>query len=128
MTADRSAAELERFLAERADHLLRAAVLLTGSKEAGEDLLQTAVGRLLRRWRRFDGEPEGVAGVAGNRIAGASPTLTSSPATTLSVWLLTRPWRCRGCSRFAGAPRRPGFSPPRSTCSPSTASAAPRCR
>jgi RNA polymerase sigma-70 factor (sigma-E family) len=57
--ADRSAAELERFLAERADHLLRTAVLLTGSREAGEDLLQTAVERLLRRWRRFDGDPEG---------------------------------------------------------------------
>jgi RNA polymerase sigma-70 factor (sigma-E family) len=59
MAADRSAAELERFLAERADHLLRTAVLLTGSREAGEDLLQTAVERLLRRWRRFDGDPEG---------------------------------------------------------------------
>jgi RNA polymerase sigma-70 factor (sigma-E family) len=58
MAADRSAAELERFLAERADHLLRTAVLLTGSREAGEDLLQTAVERLLRRWRRFDGDPE----------------------------------------------------------------------
>jgi RNA polymerase sigma-70 factor (sigma-E family) len=59
MAADRSTGELERFLAERADHLLRTAVLLTGSREAGEDLLQTAVERLLRRWRRFDGEPEG---------------------------------------------------------------------
>ena len=59
MAADRSTAELERFLAERADHLLRTAVLLTGSTEAGEDLLQTAVERLLRRWRRFDGDPEG---------------------------------------------------------------------
>jgi RNA polymerase sigma-70 factor (sigma-E family) len=58
MAADRSTAELERFLAERADHLLRTAVLLTGSKEAGEDLLQTAVERLLRRWQRFDGDPE----------------------------------------------------------------------
>jgi RNA polymerase sigma-70 factor (sigma-E family) len=59
MAADRSTAELERFLADRADHLLRTAVLLTGSTEAGEDLLQTAVERLLRRWRRFDGDPEG---------------------------------------------------------------------
>jgi RNA polymerase sigma-70 factor (sigma-E family) len=59
MAAERSAAELERFLDERADHLLRTAVLLTGSREAGEDLLQTAVERLLRRWRRFDGDPEG---------------------------------------------------------------------
>ena len=59
MAAGRSAAELERFLAERADHLLATAVLLTGSRDAGEDLLQTAVERLLRRWRRFDGDPEG---------------------------------------------------------------------
>jgi RNA polymerase sigma-70 factor (sigma-E family) len=59
MAAGRSAAELERFLAARADHLLATAVLLTGSREAGEDLLQTAVERLLRRWRRFDGDPEG---------------------------------------------------------------------
>jgi RNA polymerase sigma-70 factor (sigma-E family) len=58
MAADRSAAELERFLTERADHLLRTAVLLAGSKDAGEDLLQTAVERLLSRWRRFDGNPE----------------------------------------------------------------------
>jgi RNA polymerase sigma-70 factor (sigma-E family) len=59
MAAERSTTELERFLAERADHLLRTAVLLTGTREAGEDLLQTAVERLLRRWRRFDGDPEG---------------------------------------------------------------------
>lgn len=58
MSADRSTAELEHFLAERADHLLATAVLLTGSREAGEDLLQTAVERLLRRWCRFDGNPE----------------------------------------------------------------------
>jgi len=59
MAADRSAAELEQFLSERADHLLRTAVLLAGSREAGEDLLQTAIERLLRRWRRLDGDPEG---------------------------------------------------------------------
>jgi RNA polymerase sigma-70 factor (sigma-E family) len=59
MPANRSAAELEGFLAERADHLLRTAALLAGSREAGEDLLQTAIERLLPRWRRFDGDPEG---------------------------------------------------------------------
>ena len=59
MVAKRSVAELEGFLAERADHLLRTAVLLAGSREAGEDLLQTAVERLLHRWGRFDGDPEG---------------------------------------------------------------------
>jgi RNA polymerase sigma-70 factor (sigma-E family) len=59
MAAGRSTAELERFLGERADHLLRTAVLLAGNREAGEDLLQTAVERLLRRWGRIDGDPEG---------------------------------------------------------------------
>jgi hypothetical protein len=34
MTNDRAAAELEQFLAGRADRLLRTAVLLTGSREA----------------------------------------------------------------------------------------------
>jgi RNA polymerase sigma-70 factor (sigma-E family) len=51
--------ELERFLAERADRLMRTAVLLTGSREAGQDLLQTALERLLRHWRTLDGDPEG---------------------------------------------------------------------
>src|SRR5580693_6768170 len=51
MADDRAVGELERFLAERADRLMRTAVLLTGSREAGQDLLQ--------HWRRFDGDPEG---------------------------------------------------------------------
>jgi RNA polymerase sigma-70 factor (sigma-E family) len=59
MAIERSTAELECFLAERTDHLLATAVLLAGSRDAGEDLLQTAVERLLRRWRQFDGNPEG---------------------------------------------------------------------
>lgn len=59
MADDRTAGELERFLAERADRLMRTAVLLTGSRDAGQDLLQTALERLLRHWGRFDGDPEG---------------------------------------------------------------------
>jgi hypothetical protein len=35
MEPDRAVADLELFLADRGDHLLRTAVLLTGSKEAG---------------------------------------------------------------------------------------------
>ena len=58
MTNDRAVAELEQFLAERADRLLRTAVLLTGSREAGQDLLQTALERLLRHWRTLSGDPE----------------------------------------------------------------------
>jgi RNA polymerase sigma-70 factor (sigma-E family) len=59
MGRDGHAEELERFLAERGEHLLRAAVLLAGSREAGEDLLQTALERMLRHWRRIEGDPEG---------------------------------------------------------------------
>jgi DNA-directed RNA polymerase specialized sigma24 family protein len=57
--ADRAVADLESFLAERGQQLLRAAVLLAGSREAGEDLFQAALERLLRRWRMIEGEPEG---------------------------------------------------------------------
>ena len=34
-------------------------MLLTGSREAGQDLLQTALERLLRHWRTLSGDPEG---------------------------------------------------------------------
>ena len=51
--------ELELFLAERGAPLLRTAKLLTGSREAGEDLLQAALERLLRHRHRIDGDPEG---------------------------------------------------------------------
>jgi RNA polymerase sigma-70 factor (sigma-E family) len=58
MADDRTVRELELFLAERADQLMRTAVLLTGSREAGQDLLQTALERIIRHWRRLDGDPE----------------------------------------------------------------------
>jgi RNA polymerase sigma-70 factor (sigma-E family) len=56
---DRAVADLELFLGERGDYLLRTAVLLSGSREAGEDLLQTALERLLKRWATIEGDPEG---------------------------------------------------------------------
>ncbi len=59
MQPDRAVADLELFLAERGEPLLRTAVLLTGSKEAGEDLLQAALERLLKHWRSIEGSPEG---------------------------------------------------------------------
>jgi RNA polymerase sigma-70 factor (sigma-E family) len=59
MEADRAVADLELFLADRGDYLLRTAVLLAGGKEAGEDLLQAALERLLRRWPAIEGNPEG---------------------------------------------------------------------
>ncbi len=52
-------AGLEEFLADRGSALLGTAVLLAGSREAGEDLLQVALERMLRRWQRIDRDPEG---------------------------------------------------------------------
>jgi DNA-directed RNA polymerase specialized sigma24 family protein len=56
--ADLSDTELERFLAERGGHLLQAAVLLTGSGEAGEDLVQAALEQVLPQWGTIEGDPE----------------------------------------------------------------------
>jgi RNA polymerase sigma-70 factor (sigma-E family) len=50
---------VERLLAERGQHLMRAAVALTGSRADGEDLLQAALERLLRSRRRVDTNLEG---------------------------------------------------------------------
>jgi RNA polymerase sigma-70 factor (sigma-E family) len=50
---------MEQLLDERGQHLMRAAVALTGSRADGEDLLQAALERLLRNWRRIDSDPEG---------------------------------------------------------------------
>src|SRR5438270_12232500 len=55
---ERMAEVLERLLAERADGLMRSAVLLTGSREAGQDLLQAAFERLLRHGTALLGDPE----------------------------------------------------------------------
>jgi RNA polymerase sigma-70 factor (sigma-E family) len=57
--ADERITRLEEFLAERGRPLLQVAVLLGGGPAAGEDLLQAALERLLRRWRNFEGDPEG---------------------------------------------------------------------
>lgn len=50
--------QLEQLLADRGPQLLRAAVLLAGGQQDGEDLLQAALERLLRQSRRIDGSPE----------------------------------------------------------------------
>jgi RNA polymerase sigma-70 factor (sigma-E family) len=50
--------DLQRLLSERGDQLMRTAVLLAGSRQDGEDLLQEAIERLLRLRRRLD-SPEG---------------------------------------------------------------------
>jgi RNA polymerase sigma-70 factor (sigma-E family) len=50
--------ELEQFLAERGERLLRTAILLAGSQEEGKDLLQAALERVFRHWRGIGGDPE----------------------------------------------------------------------
>jgi len=50
---------VERLLGERGQHLMCAAVALTGSRAEGEDLLQAALERLLHNWRRVDTDLEG---------------------------------------------------------------------
>ena len=59
LVQDQRVENLEQFLAQRGQALLRTAALLTGSVEAGEDLLQSAIERLLRQRGRVDGDPEG---------------------------------------------------------------------
>jgi RNA polymerase sigma-70 factor (sigma-E family) len=48
----------EAFVAARGDRLLRVAYLLTRDHALAEDLLQTALVRSWRAWRRIDGDPE----------------------------------------------------------------------
>ena len=51
--------DLAALLDARGEALLRTAVLLAPGREAGEDLLQEALERLLRKWHKVDGNPEG---------------------------------------------------------------------
>ena len=50
---------LDTLVTERGGALLATAVLLTGSRAAGEDLLQAALERLMRHWSRVHGDKEG---------------------------------------------------------------------
>ncbi len=57
--SEQPAMALEELLSARGERLLHAAVLLAGSHADGEDLLQTALERVFRHWKRIDGNPEG---------------------------------------------------------------------
>jgi RNA polymerase sigma-70 factor (sigma-E family) len=59
MRAQPRVADLEQLVAERGTELMRAAVALAGSRDAGADLLQAALERLLRNWGRVETDPEG---------------------------------------------------------------------
>jgi RNA polymerase sigma-70 factor (sigma-E family) len=54
MARDRDGAELERLPAERGSALLAAATALAGNRQDGEDLLQAALERVLRKPRRLN--------------------------------------------------------------------------
>lgn len=62
-------ADWDRLLAERGDQLMGAAIALTGSREAGEDLLQAALERVLRKPRQVDQDMEGYRRVLYNLAA-----------------------------------------------------------
>jgi RNA polymerase sigma factor (sigma-70 family) len=51
-------AAVEQLLAARGPHLMRAAIALAGSRPDGEDLLQAALERLLRNYRRVESDAE----------------------------------------------------------------------
>src|ERR1700761_4250016 len=61
MARDRDGAELEQLIAERGSALLAAATALAGNRPDGEDLLQAALERVLRKPRRLsqDSDAEG---------------------------------------------------------------------
>jgi hypothetical protein len=59
MAGTPNAADLERLLAERGRQLMQVAIALTGSRPAGEDLLQAALERVLRKPRQVDSDTEG---------------------------------------------------------------------
>jgi RNA polymerase sigma-70 factor (sigma-E family) len=65
MARDRDGAELERLLAERGSALLAAATALAGSRQDGEDLLQAALERVLRKPRRLNNDSDGKSDVEG---------------------------------------------------------------
>ncbi|GAA0265838.1 SigE family RNA polymerase sigma factor [Cryptosporangium japonicum] len=49
---------LDALIATRSDALLATAGLLAGGREAGQDLLQAAIEKMMRQWHRIQGDPE----------------------------------------------------------------------
>ena len=59
MARDPVGPQLEQLLAERGSSLMAAAIALAGSRQDGEDLLQAALERVLRKPRQVQGDVEG---------------------------------------------------------------------
>ena len=58
MAREWGSADWERLLAERGDQLMGTAIALSGSRDAGQDLLQAALERVLRKTRQVDWDME----------------------------------------------------------------------
>jgi DNA-directed RNA polymerase specialized sigma24 family protein len=108
---------VERLLSERGQHLMRAAVALTGSRTDGEDLLQAALERLLQNWSQVDTDPEGYLrrtlynlAADGWRRRGRSPSSArkharnARAATTSPWWTSATRWSacCSSCHHGSG--------------------------
>jgi RNA polymerase sigma-70 factor (sigma-E family) len=59
MARDPAGPQLEQLLAERGSSLMAAAIALSGSRQDGEDLLQAALERVLRKPRHIEDDVEG---------------------------------------------------------------------
>jgi DNA-directed RNA polymerase specialized sigma24 family protein len=54
MDGEPPVAALEQLMSEKGERLLRTAILLAGSRADGEDLLQSALVRVMDSWRKID--------------------------------------------------------------------------
>ena len=72
---------------------MRTAVLLTGSHEAGQDLLQAALERLIRHWGTRRGDPEGYLRrtLYNLAVAGQSFDITGVPNGTYYIQVIANP-------------------------------------
>jgi RNA polymerase sigma-70 factor (sigma-E family) len=82
MDGEQSIAVLEALLADKGENLLRTAILLAGSRAEGEDLLQAALERVIKRWRWIRGDPEGYLRRTLHHLA-------------IDGWRAKRSWRAR---------------------------------
>ena len=122
MDGEQPVAVLEELLAAKGEHLLRTAVLLAGSHDEGEDLLQAALERVFRRWRTIRGDPEGYLrrtlyhlAADGWRRKGAWRARMGlmRPPETLRRGAVTgsHPWPARGAAHRCDRSPRRGRSP-----------------
>jgi RNA polymerase sigma-70 factor (sigma-E family) len=81
-----SEAAFEAFVGAHADDLLRTAVLLTRDRGHAEDLVQTALAKVYRRWERISGEDP-------------YPYVRRVLVTSAASW-----WRLRGTQEIVALP------------------------